>query len=154
LKTATVWGSFPGTSDETILVVAHRDGWYDGSTDNASGVATMLGVAEYFAKIPREQRRRVATKRARYQRQAAAICHRSYWMQFGDDVRCQGTRIPALSHATAKGQRFDEFGCATGHKLTSGKMELDRDGSEKLAHLHLRCVEVEKLLASSPASKQ
>jgi Peptidase family M28 len=58
LKTATVWGSLPGTSDETIFVVAHRDGWFEGATDNASGVATMLGLAEYFAKIPREQRRR------------------------------------------------------------------------------------------------
>jgi hypothetical protein len=58
LKTATVWGSLPGTSDETIFVVAHRDGWFEGAVDNASGVATMLGVAEYFAKIPREQRRR------------------------------------------------------------------------------------------------
>jgi hypothetical protein len=58
LRTATVWGSLPGTSDETIFVVAHRDGWFEGATDNASGVATMLGLAEYFAKIPREQRRR------------------------------------------------------------------------------------------------
>ena len=58
LKTATVWGSLPGTSDETIFVVAHRDGWFEGANDNASGVATMLGLAEYFAKIPREQRRR------------------------------------------------------------------------------------------------
>jgi Peptidase family M28 len=58
LKTATVWGTLPGTSDETIFVVAHRDGWFEGATDNASGVATMLGLAEYFAKIPKEQRRR------------------------------------------------------------------------------------------------
>jgi len=58
LKTATVWGSLPGTSNETIFVVAHRDGWFEGATDNASGVATMLGLAEYFANIPKEQRRR------------------------------------------------------------------------------------------------
>jgi hypothetical protein len=58
LKTATVWGSLPGTSDESIFVVAHRDAWFEGATDNASGVATMLGLAEYFAKIPKEQRRR------------------------------------------------------------------------------------------------
>jgi hypothetical protein len=38
--------------------VAHRDGWFEGAVDNASGVATMLGIAEYFAQIPREQRRR------------------------------------------------------------------------------------------------
>jgi hypothetical protein len=58
LKTATVWGSLPGTTDETIFVVAHRDGWFEGAVDNGSGVATMLGLAEYFAKIPKEQRRR------------------------------------------------------------------------------------------------
>jgi hypothetical protein len=58
LKTATVWGTLPGASDETIFVVAHRDGWFEGAVDNGSGVATMLGLAEYFAKIPREQRRR------------------------------------------------------------------------------------------------
>jgi hypothetical protein len=58
LKTYTVWGTLPGVTDETIYVVAHRDGWFEGATDNASGVATMLGLAEYYAKIPRSKRRR------------------------------------------------------------------------------------------------
>jgi hypothetical protein len=58
LKTATVWGTLPGTTDETIYVLAHRDGWFEGASDNASGVATMVGLAEYFATIPRAQRRR------------------------------------------------------------------------------------------------
>lgn len=58
LKTATIWGTLPGTTDENIVIVAHRDGWFEGSNDNGTGVATMLGLAEYFAKIPREQRRR------------------------------------------------------------------------------------------------
>ncbi|MBZ5607210.1 MAG: M28 family peptidase [Acidobacteriia bacterium] len=58
LKTATIWGTLPGTSDENIMIVAHRDGWFEGANDNGTGVATMLGLAEYFAKIPKEQRRR------------------------------------------------------------------------------------------------
>jgi hypothetical protein len=58
LKSSTVWGSLPGTTDETIFVIAHRDGWFEGANDNAAGVATMVGLAEYFAKIPRSQRRR------------------------------------------------------------------------------------------------
>jgi Peptidase family M28 len=58
LKTATVWGTLPGATDETIYILGHRDGWFEGGTDNASGVATMLGLAEYFAKIPQAQRRR------------------------------------------------------------------------------------------------
>ena len=52
-----------------------------------------------------------------------------------------------------RAQRFEEFGCAACHKLTPGKMELTEVGA-KLAHLHLGCVDVEKLLASKPASQR
>lgn len=57
-KSYLVWGTLPGMTDETIYVIAHRDGFFDAAGDNASGVATMLGLAEYFAKIPKNQRRR------------------------------------------------------------------------------------------------
>jgi hypothetical protein len=58
LKTALVWGTLPGATDETIYIVAHRDGWFEASGDNASGVAAMIGLAEYYSKIPRAARRR------------------------------------------------------------------------------------------------
>jgi len=58
LKSGTVWGKLPGTTDELIYVEAHRDGWFEAATDNASGVATLLGIAEYMAKVPAAQRRR------------------------------------------------------------------------------------------------
>jgi len=58
LKTALVWGTLPGATDETIYIVAHRDGWFDASGDNAGGVAAMIGLAEYYAKIPQAERRR------------------------------------------------------------------------------------------------
>jgi hypothetical protein len=58
LKTANVWGVLPGMTDEKIMIIAHRDGYFDSSGDNASGVAAMVGLAEYFAKIPKEKRRR------------------------------------------------------------------------------------------------
>jgi peptidase M28-like protein len=58
LKTAQIWGTLPGATDETIYVMAHRDGWFDASGDNGGGVASMLGLAEYFAKMPEAQRRR------------------------------------------------------------------------------------------------
>ena len=57
-KSYLVWGTLPGMTDETIYVIAHRDGFFDAAGDNATGVATMLGLAEYFAKIPKAQRRR------------------------------------------------------------------------------------------------
>jgi cytochrome c2 len=52
-----------------------------------------------------------------------------------------------------RAERFEEFGCATCHKLTPGKMGLTEVGA-KLAHLHLGCVDVEKLLAGNPASQR
>jgi hypothetical protein len=61
LQTATIWGVLPGTTDENVMVVAHRDGWFEGANDNGTGVATLLGIAEYFAKIPSSQRRRTIT---------------------------------------------------------------------------------------------
>ncbi len=61
LKTASVWGVLPGATDENILVMAHFDGYFEAAMDNASGVATMLGLAEYFAAMPKEQRRRRLT---------------------------------------------------------------------------------------------
>ena len=32
--------------------MAHHDAFYEGALDNASGMAVMLGLAEYFSKIP------------------------------------------------------------------------------------------------------
>ena|SRR5579872_2547160 len=49
-----------------------------------------------------------------------------------------------------KAARFEEFGCTTCHKITPGKMGLTDIGM-KLTHLHLGCVDVEKLVASAPA---
>lgn len=57
-KSYLVWGTLPGETDETIYVIAHRDGWFDAAGDNASGVASMIGLAQYFAKLPKSQRRR------------------------------------------------------------------------------------------------
>jgi hypothetical protein len=57
-KSYLVWGELPGQTDETIYVIAHRDGWFDAAGDNASGVASMLGLAQYFAQRPKSGRRR------------------------------------------------------------------------------------------------
>jgi hypothetical protein len=58
LKSALVWGTLPGATDETIYLIAHRDGWFDAAGDNASGVASIVSLAEYYATVPRAERRR------------------------------------------------------------------------------------------------
>ena len=57
-KTGNIWGTLPGMTQEKIYIVSMREGWFDGATNNASGIATMVGLAEYFGKIPKEKRRR------------------------------------------------------------------------------------------------
>ena len=58
LETALVWATLPGRTDETIYIMAHRDGWFDAAGDNASGVASIIGLAEHYAEIPQDARRR------------------------------------------------------------------------------------------------
>jgi hypothetical protein len=58
LKTQSVYGTLPGSTDENIIVMAHMDGWFDAALDNASGLAAMVTLAEHFSKVPRAQRRR------------------------------------------------------------------------------------------------
>ena len=58
LKSVSIYGTLPGTTDETIIVMAHMDGWFDAALDNASGLSTMLTLAEHFAQVPKERRRR------------------------------------------------------------------------------------------------
>ena len=58
LKEDIVIGKLPGTTDENIILLAHMDGFFEGAIDDGAGTAAMLGTAEYFAKMPKEKRRR------------------------------------------------------------------------------------------------
>ena len=57
-KEDIVIGKLQGMTDENIILLAHMDGYFEGATDDASGTATVLGTAEYFARMPKEERRR------------------------------------------------------------------------------------------------
>ena len=39
LKTASIFGTLPGTTDEEIYVLAHLDGYFEAALDNASGIS-------------------------------------------------------------------------------------------------------------------
>src|SRR5215471_333914 len=58
LKTGNTWGTLPGASDEQILIMAHRDAFFEGAMDNASGIAMMLDIARHYAAVPHAQRPR------------------------------------------------------------------------------------------------
>jgi hypothetical protein len=58
LKSYNVFAVLPGMTDENVAVMAHTDAFFEGAMDNASGVATNVALAEYFASIPKANRRR------------------------------------------------------------------------------------------------
>jgi len=58
LKSANVFGTLPGVSDEQVFVMAHTDGFFEGAMDNASGVAMLMDIARHYAAIPQSQRPR------------------------------------------------------------------------------------------------
>ncbi len=58
LQAGDVYGVLPGTTEENIVVVAHFDSFFEGALDNASGVAGMVALAEYFAAVPQAERTR------------------------------------------------------------------------------------------------
>jgi hypothetical protein len=58
LTAASVWGTLPGRSDEEVLVIAHLDAFFQGASDNASGLAVMIGLLDYYAHVPQSERPR------------------------------------------------------------------------------------------------
>jgi cytochrome c551/c552 len=61
-------------------------------------------------------------------------------------------KVPAEQRSATqkrRAERFEEFGCATCHKVSPGSVGFTEVGA-RLAKLHLGCVDVEKVLASKP----
>ena len=58
LKSANVFGTLPGASDEQVFVMAHSDSFFQGAMDNASGIAMQMDIARHYAALPRAQRPR------------------------------------------------------------------------------------------------
>lgn len=58
LKSASVFGVLPGTGDENVALMAHTDCFFEGAMDNASGMSTIMALAEHYAKVPKAQRKR------------------------------------------------------------------------------------------------
>ena len=68
----------------------------------------------------------------------------------------QIAKVPAAERSPEqrrKAARFEEFGCTFCHSISPGKAGLTEVGS-RLAHLHLGCVDVEKLVAGDPTPKR
>jgi hypothetical protein len=43
-----------GNSNDNIIIMAHMDTWFSGADDNASGLAVMIGLADYYGQVQPE----------------------------------------------------------------------------------------------------
>jgi Zn-dependent M28 family amino/carboxypeptidase len=131
-KTSLVWGVIPGMSDEKIIVNAHRDGYYEAADDNGTGMATALGLAEYYVRIPREQRPRTIVIVGNPGHHNTAVG--SQWMVAHKDTFFAKTALIINSEHTAQVE-VDLYG----YKLVATNMPGNFDwfvhGSEKFQHL-------------------
>jgi len=54
--TNNVTGILPGMSDEWIVIGSHHDGPWGSAVEDASGMALVLAQAEYWSRVPKNQR--------------------------------------------------------------------------------------------------
>lgn len=57
LQARNVLAVIPGATDETIVLNAHYDAWFDGAGDNADGLAVLMAMARHFARSDVELQR-------------------------------------------------------------------------------------------------
>ena len=61
LKADNAVAVIPGSaSDETLVIDAHYDGWFEGAGDNGDGMSVLLALARHFAKPENKPRRTLA----------------------------------------------------------------------------------------------
>ena len=59
LRAANGVATIRGASDETIVLNAHVDGWFDGAGDNGDGLAVLIALARHFAAPANQPQRTI-----------------------------------------------------------------------------------------------
>lgn len=56
VTTHTIVGELPGADDELVIIGSHHDGPWSSAVEDGSGIALVLAQAEYWSRVPREER--------------------------------------------------------------------------------------------------
>jgi len=56
VTTYNIVGELPGADDEILLIASHHDGPWASAVEDASGISLVLGQAEYWSKVPQDER--------------------------------------------------------------------------------------------------
>lgn len=57
LTTQNLIAQLPGSSEETIMLTAHIDGFFNATLDNGTGVSALMALAHHYSQIPQSKRK-------------------------------------------------------------------------------------------------
>jgi len=138
LNTSSVRGEVPAASPdaEKIVIVAHRDAYFEGAADNASGVATALELVRYFAQVPQADRQRAVEIVGTPGHHNIARTGFSWLFENRDSVLDNAVLLINAEHtAHALIDRFGDDLCTTN---ATGPFSWQINGSNKLAEITLQ----------------
>lgn len=138
LSTSSVRGVVPAASPdaEKIVIVAHRDAYFEGAADNASGVATALELMRYFQQIPKAERKRTVEIIGTPGHHNIARTGFSWLLENRESILDNAVLLINAEHtAHALIDRFGNDLCTTN---STGPFSWQINGSNKLAELTLQ----------------
>ena len=100
-KVANAVATLPGRTDRVVIVNAHADAWFVGADDNASGLATFLALARYFAKQPKLERTLVFVVSAGHHTAANGLA--AFRAAHDGDVVSRTDLVVNLEHVASSG---------------------------------------------------
>jgi hypothetical protein len=138
LSTSSVYGEVPAASPdaEKVVIVAHRDAYFEGAADNASGVATALELMRYFAQVPEADRKRTVEIIGTPGHHNIARTGFSWLFENRESILDNAVLLINAEHtAHALVDRFGDELCTTN---STGPFSWQINGSNRLAALTLQ----------------
>jgi hypothetical protein len=82
-----VLAELPGADDELVVVGSHHDGPWGSAVEDASGVALVLAQAEYWSRLPREERPHRMLFVLHGGHMAGGAGHKAFVERYSDEMR-------------------------------------------------------------------
>jgi hypothetical protein len=144
VESSNVLGELPGADDEIVAVGSHHDAGWGSAVEDASGVALVLAQAEYWSRVPREERPHRMLFVLHGGHMAGGAGHKAFGARHGDEM---GRTVLAvhLEHAAMECVESD------GKLASTGRPEPRWWFTSSIRHLEstvLAALEAERLTRS------
>lgn len=103
-----IYVQLPGKSPETIFVTTHHDAAFKGATEDGTGIAMVLAMAETWAQVPYEQREKTMLFHLSAGHFYGGIGAETFATMHKDDLLKDAIININLEHLAARGVKEDE----------------------------------------------